>query len=165
MTRICFLTKIFALILVSTCIFFIQSSSADRNESSYLLASDSNPDYDTVFPDDEIREIYKKRYIYLMKLLDEHLKNEISYIPPDGGLSLWIKLKASISVDKLSDILLSRNVIISPGSLFSLSKESHNYFRLSFAAVNEKQIHEGILILKEVLNNMNSDPASVEPIL
>ncbi|HOJ95566.1 MAG TPA: CotH kinase family protein [Methanospirillum sp.] len=58
MTRICFLTKIFALILVSTCIFFIQSSSADRNESSYLLASDSNPDYDTVFPDDEIREIY-----------------------------------------------------------------------------------------------------------
>lgn len=113
----------------------------------------------------EIREIYKKRYIYLMKLLDEHLKNEISYIPPDGGLSLWIKLKASISVDKLSDILLSRNVIISPGSLFSLSKESLNYFRLSFAAVNEKQIHEGILILKEVLNNMNSDPASVEPIL
>ena len=58
MTRICFSTKITAIILVAICILLIQPGSADVNGSSQTRASDSNPDYDTVFPDDQIREIY-----------------------------------------------------------------------------------------------------------
>lgn len=113
----------------------------------------------------DICKIYKNRYLCLTSLLDEHLKDEISYIAPNGGLSIWIKLNNSIPLDKLSDLLLSRNVIIAPGSLFFLSKESSNYIRLSFAAVNEKQIQKGILILKKAIDSLKSSSSSIQPIL
>ena len=113
----------------------------------------------------DICKIYKNRYLCLTSLLDEHLKDEISYIASNGGLSIWIKLNNSIPLDKLSDLLLSRNVIIAPGSLFFLSKESSNYIRLSFAAVNEKQIQKGILILKKAIDSLKSSSSSIQPIL
>jgi len=58
MTRIYLSTKITALILVAICLLLLQPGSADVNESLHLLASDSAPDYDTVFPNNEIREIF-----------------------------------------------------------------------------------------------------------
>lgn len=58
MTKICFSKTIITLILVTTFILLIQPGSADVNMNSQSHASDLAPDYDTVFPDDEIREIY-----------------------------------------------------------------------------------------------------------
>ncbi|MDD3575148.1 MAG: hypothetical protein PHD71_08975, partial [Methanospirillum sp.] len=58
MTKICFSKTITTLILVTTFILLIQPGSADVNMNSQSHASDLAPDYDTVFPDDEIREIY-----------------------------------------------------------------------------------------------------------
>jgi hypothetical protein len=58
MTRIYISKKCTACILVAVCIFFIQFGCADVIASSHPFASGSVPDYDTVFPSDEIREIY-----------------------------------------------------------------------------------------------------------
>ncbi|MGV8108740.1 CotH kinase family protein [Methanospirillum sp.] len=53
-----FTKKMATLILVTSCILLMQAVSADSNEISSSQASDTPPDYETVFPDDEIREIY-----------------------------------------------------------------------------------------------------------
>ncbi|WP_341877470.1 PLP-dependent aminotransferase family protein [Defluviitalea saccharophila] len=103
---------------------------------------------------DKICGIYEKRYHCLLNALDTYLNDYITYIPPQGGLSMWIKLTRSISIENLCDLLLAKDVILSPGSLFSSTQDSSSYMRLSFAAVNEYQIVKGIKIIKDVIDTI-----------
>jgi len=102
----------------------------------------------------KIRTIYEKRYYCLLDALEYYLKNYITYIPPQGGLSVWIKLADSISAANLCDLLLAKNVILSPGSLFSMMQDSSSYLRLGFATVDENQIEKGVKIMGDVLDTM-----------
>ena len=103
---------------------------------------------------EKICTTYKKRYHSLLNALDIYLKNYISYIPPQGGLSVWIKLNHFISVEKLCDLLLSKEVILSPGSLFLTTEDVSSYVRIGFSAVDEYQIEQGIKIMKDVIDTM-----------
>lgn len=113
----------------------------------------------------KICDIYEKRYNTLTNSLDNYLKDYMTYTPPQGGLSIWVKFKEEISVSSLCDLLLSRDVILTPGSLFSITQDSFSSIRISFAAVDEEQIEKGVKKIKDVIENMINVPASITPLL
>lgn len=76
----------------------------------------------------------------LRKLLGE----TIDFSIPDGGLNLWIGLPAGMDAEELYRKALAYNVSFLPGvACFSQSPETHR-FRLSFSAVSERDLDEGI---------------------
>ncbi|WP_058485510.1 MocR-like pyridoxine biosynthesis transcription factor PdxR [Defluviitalea phaphyphila] len=114
----------------------------------------------------KICNIYNKRYDCFIHNINKYLDNYVTYTKPNGGLSLWLKLIPSISTKTLCDKLLSKDVIISPGSLFSTSQNFSSFIRLSFAAVDEKEIEKGLKIIKDVIEKMiDNSPSSTTPFL
>ena len=101
---------------------------------------------------EKVRKVYQFRYEYLLEKIEKKLKNRVLYTPPNGGLSLWLQLPKNISMEIFCDLLLQKQIIIAPGSLFSFSPGHESYFRLSFADVTTEEIDYGIGIIKETLD-------------
>lgn len=97
--------------------------------------------------------IFHRKYNLITKLVNIHLSKYVSLTPPQGGLSLWLKLKDdSINIDLLYHKLLENKVIVTKGSLYSLDcEEPSPYFRLNFANISDNDIKEGINIIANVL--------------
>ena len=71
---------------------------------------------------------------------------------PGGGVYLWIKLPAGCNVRNLLKQTQKRGMTFMPGYLFYTRKSRGNdHMRLNFSYPTEKQIREGVKILKEAL--------------
>lgn len=62
----------------------------------------------------------------------ENQNHQISH-KPEGGLTGWIKLPDNIDTLSLYSSAMQLNIIITPGSLFSISGEFKQYLRISYA--------------------------------
>jgi len=101
----------------------------------------------------QMREIFKVRYNTATKAIDSYLSPYIDYIPPVGGVNLWLNLRDKhISAEELSQRLLAENVIITPGSLYGAGNENKFSFRLSYAGVDNAYISMGI---KKIANALS----------
>lgn len=100
----------------------------------------------------EIQNLYyKDRYNLMKNLIEENLKDKISYIDPKGGLYFYLILKnKNINTRDIFYNLKSKGVYITPGELFfkdnSLGKD---ILRISFAKVSKEKIIEGMKLIKE----------------
>jgi 2-aminoadipate transaminase len=106
-----------------------------------------------------MKNTYQERYQIMLKAMQAHLPKEISYTEPGGGLSFWLRLPAGSSANYFYTCCLEKQVIISPGSLFSASDERDSeYFRLSFAGLYPDEIEKGILALNTAYQEQDSPP-------
>ena len=89
-----------------------------------------------------------------IKLLEEELKEYVSFIDPKGGLTFYIKLKnKEINSEELFYRLKERKLYITPGSIFYTGNdEGHYSFRIRYSQVKEEDIRRGINIIKEELD-------------
>ncbi|NLY86155.1 MAG: PLP-dependent aminotransferase family protein [Tissierellia bacterium] len=102
---------------------------------------------------DKIKKVYKEKYNIMTRELDKLSDYGISYIKPDGGLSLWVKLSKEIDSIELYNECSNRGLAVVPGKVFFLDNSLYsNYIRLSFGSVNNDNIIEGINILKDILS-------------
>lgn len=99
---------------------------------------------------DKLRNIYKKRYEFLVEELKNIKELEISY-PINGGFYIWLKLNKSLDSDKFYLNCKREKVFLLRGNEFSLNNKNNNFFRLSFATTNEEQIKKGIDKIKYIL--------------
>jgi DNA-binding transcriptional MocR family regulator len=98
-----------------------------------------------------MRAVYKRRYVKTLAAAEKHLTGVTIFEPPNGGLSLWFTVKNTArDIESLCTGFLQQKVIVSPGSLFSAHKPA---FRISFAAVPEALIDEGIGRIAAVIND------------
>ncbi|MBH8575616.1 aminotransferase class I/II-fold pyridoxal phosphate-dependent enzyme, partial [Nostocaceae cyanobacterium CENA369] len=88
------------------------------------------------------KKSYHQRRDYLDALLKKHLGNDITYAVPDGGMAIWIKINPMFSVIKLKSV---------PQLHIKRIHEQENAFRFGFASMNEKELEEAVLCLREVL--------------
>ncbi len=105
-----------------------------------------------------------KKKISTLKQKSESIDKAMRlYFPPEvyweksqGGLYQWVELPSRI--DSLSLLLrtIKRNVIFAPDRFFSVEEWKKSGFRLSFNAVGEEQIEEGIKIIGDELKKMIS---------
>ncbi|MCL2527453.1 MAG: PLP-dependent aminotransferase family protein [Defluviitaleaceae bacterium] len=96
-----------------------------------------------------MRSIYGRRYNKIVAAVNTYLGHLADFKLPGGGLSLWVTPHTSQSDDDYSASILQRQVVVSPGWLYSTAKE--NGFMISFAAVADDKIAEGIGVIASVL--------------
>lgn len=104
---------------------------------------------------DMMKNIYKHRYDISVEIL----KRDLSFVhfnEPEGGIHIWAK--TDIDSSMLYSTARLKGVLITPGRVFYLDDRDTNYFRISYAGVEDEEIYKGLKILKaayEGIKNMN----------
>ena len=105
-----------------------------------------------------IQREYRKRMLTAFKMMKEELPENVTYTKPDGGYTIWFTLKDfRYNEESINRIFIEHGIMISPGSLFFFRPTDSSHFRISIAAVDEKEIMEGIkrlgTALRAILNS------------
>ena len=100
----------------------------------------------------KLMEVYRARLTLMDSSLRKHLP-QVTYSTPHGGYFLWVRLPEDMDASELRSKAKAFKVDIRQGTLFSSQNGLKNYMRLCFAFHEEKVIEEGILRLKECLQN------------
>lgn len=108
-----------------------------------------------------IRKAYKEKYDLMTSLLDNLSKYGVSYVKPDGGLSIWVKLPESMDSLELYEEARENNLSLVPGKIFFTDESIYsNYIRLSFGSADGDEIEKGIEILESIISRPFKDENS-----
>jgi DNA-binding transcriptional MocR family regulator len=99
----------------------------------------------------KMKKIYRSRLETMEQALAKHMPEGMAWSRPEGGLSVWVTLPTGVDAAELLIHLRERGVIFVPGRFFYFQHPQPNALRLSFAALDEKQIVRGIQSLAELL--------------
>lgn len=99
-----------------------------------------------------VKRVYTEKYNTMVSELEKLKKYNISFVKPNGGLSIWTKLPKEIDAIDLYKECEENNVAIVPGKIFFINDSLYsNYIRLSFGAVSNEEIIHGIRIIENCL--------------
>ncbi|SET69393.1 transcriptional regulator, GntR family [Natronincola peptidivorans] len=101
-----------------------------------------------------MEEQYRERFEIMTKCIVEFMPENVEYTLPKGGVNFWLKLPDGLSSKELYEIAVKENIVFAPGNLFFLNNKNTSYFRLSMAAVDNKEIEYGIKKLSSLINNL-----------
>ncbi|KMT21249.1 PLP-dependent aminotransferase family protein [Clostridium cylindrosporum] len=105
---------------------------------------------------ERMSKIYKNKYDITIKALRE-VTPFIEFDNPEGGIHIYCK--SDMDSLMLGSIIKQRGASVVPGRVFYLDNREDTHFRLSFAAVEDDKIEEGIKIIRNAymdLKNLNS---------
>lgn len=101
---------------------------------------------------EKVKRVYSEKYNIMTKELDKLSKYGITYLEPNGGLSIWLKLPEDIDAFSLYNQCGENGLAIVPGKVFFTDESIYsNYIRLSFGSVDNNQITEGLSILENII--------------
>ena len=100
----------------------------------------------------KIRRLYRERYEVVKECIEESKLN-ITY-DVEGGFYVWLSLPEGVDGNRFYLNCKKAGVSILPGNVFFLNEVNVTHFRLSFAAVNDLQIAEGIKRMNKVIFKM-----------
>lgn len=107
---------------------------------------------------EKIKTVYSEKYKIMTDGLDNLSQYGISYIKPDGGLSIWLKLPNNIDAINLYNECAEKGLAIVPGKVFFVDDSIYsNYIRLSFGAVTNEEMTEGLRILENIVSRPFKD--------
>jgi 2-aminoadipate transaminase len=99
----------------------------------------------------KMRKIYRAKLDAMMRSLEKHMPEGTSWTRPEGGVSVWVTLPSGVDAAELLIHLRERGVMFVPGRYFYFQHPQPNTLRLSFGALNEKEIARGVQMLGEML--------------
>jgi 2-aminoadipate transaminase len=99
------------------------------------------------------RQLYRSRLERLEKSVAAHFPDEVRWVRPEGGMSVWFTLPPGLDAGALLFKARERRVVFAPGRFFYFQAIQPNTFRLGFSGVPEKKIEHGIRILGELLRS------------
>lgn len=100
----------------------------------------------------DVCAIYARRLQLAFDCLDKYLGDRISYVKPEGGLYIYIKLPEDVNVDEFCRVALEDGVGIVQGHSFEVEPDPKcPYFRINFSSPTDKDLEAGIKILGDVL--------------
>ena len=97
------------------------------------------------------RKVYECKLGVLRHAIGQQFPPEANCIYPEGGMSVWVELPATLDAAELLVRAQDRGVIFAPSRYFYFHEPKHNAFRLCFTALPDEQIERGITILGELL--------------
>ena len=138
--------------LVQKMVVCKQGEDVHTNIWAQLVAHRFMTEYDFRGHLANLREIYRKKAAFCMKLLDEHLvPNKITYQPIEGGLFIWCQLPEGVDMPEFCKQAVLRKVCVVPGNAFLTDeKEQCRSFRINFSTPTDEQLEKGIRILGEL---------------
>jgi 2-aminoadipate transaminase len=93
---------------------------------------------------EEIKNGYRSRRDALIRALETHMPEEVSWTPAHGGFYVWVTTPPSIDNDRLLLTAVKNKVIYFTGKFFYLDHQNHNHFRLCFSRPDEDTITEAV---------------------
>lgn len=100
-----------------------------------------------------ISKIYEDRFNTMIECIDKFIPKEVEFKRPKGGLNFWFKLPDGYSANEFYKKCLQEKISISPGSVFNIDQSDSEYFRLSVASLDIKEIVSGMEKFSIVLEN------------
>jgi 2-aminoadipate transaminase len=98
-----------------------------------------------------LRKVYRERRDLMLKTMDEHFPEEVTWTRPEGGLFLMVALPPHMNARELLKEAIARNVAFVPCDDFYIGDTGHNMFRLNYSNARPEMIVEGIKRLGAVL--------------
>ena len=80
----------------------------------------------------------------MVKVLDEYLGNEVSYILPEGGFFIWVSFKETVNTADFEQLALEYGVSYIVGEHCFADHSQQNHIRLCFSYCDEAQCKEAI---------------------
>lgn len=103
----------------------------------------------------KVRQYGSGKYRKAVSMAKKYLLPQgASFSLPEGGVSLWAALPEGIETEVFCNRALEKNVIVSPGSQFSIDGSPENHVRLSFAGLSDDKIEVGMKRLGEVMREL-----------
>lgn len=131
----------------------ISSSSLEQKAFNIFLRSG---DFDEHIQ--KVRTIFCKKWEIVSASLRKYMGQNVSYVVPKGGLYVWMSLPKGYYSRDLYHRTLERDVIFMPGDLFFPEQSLTEYFRISFAQIQDEDIETGIEILSECIEDFLQEP-------
>jgi 2-aminoadipate transaminase len=97
-------------------------------------------------------EIYRRRRDVMLDALAEQFPREAQWTHPEGGLFIWATLPDYIDTTDLLARALEEHVAFVPGRAAYVDGRGGSSMRLNFSGVSEREIHEGIRRIGEVVH-------------
>lgn len=91
--------------------------------------------------------IYRERRNTFCELLQQRLKDRISFRKPEGGLNIWVKFY-NTNLTQLTQKVAEKGLIVNDGSIYD-TDHSKNFLRLGFSALNLAEQEEAVKILAD----------------
>ena len=110
-----------------------------------------------------MKRIYDKRHAVTAHFLKSHEVPWIHYHLPQGGYNYWITMDAALNADELMWRLNKKGVAILSGSTFYHLQLKSSSFRLSIAAIDEKEIEAGLGIIFNEIEAMYHEMSGSKP--
>ncbi len=103
----------------------------------------------------KIREVYKKKAYYMMDAFKSELSDKTSFVPVEGGMFLWLRMKNGIDAQEFVQKCLDEKLAVVPGSAFFVdATKPCDAVRCNFSTPSFEQIDAGTAIMKKVLASM-----------
>lgn len=94
-----------------------------------------------------------RRLSVLEEALEKYMPAGVQWTRPGGGMCVWVTLPPGLDASELLIHVRDRGVLFSPGRFFYFQQPAPNTLRLSFSALDEKQIVRGVMSLAETLKS------------
>jgi 2-aminoadipate transaminase len=117
-----------------------------RIVAEFCISGDQDRHLDVVVP------IYREKRDRMLAALSERCSAHVSWIAPEGGYFLWLKLAPQIDPARLADAMAEEKVQARPGANFFPDAPADNYVRLCFSNPSLEQIEEGVRRLGRALD-------------
>ncbi len=94
--------------------------------------------------------IYETRYEFMLSEL-RHLQThvDIDWQTPTGGMSIWVNIFKDSK--RISDLAKKKGVLFQYESAMDSIKSIGTHLRIGFAVASEKEIKEGVEVLRSLL--------------
>ncbi|MEM0178337.1 MAG: PLP-dependent aminotransferase family protein [Fervidicoccaceae archaeon] len=105
--------------------------------------------------------VYRRKRDMMLSSLEENFSNYGTWTKPRGGLFLMMSFNNKINTRDLLKISMKKGVVFVPGEAFFHDGSGTNTMRLNFSYPTEKEIVNGMHLLKEAFLEMRgSTPSS-----
>ncbi len=99
-------------------------------------------------------QIYGQRRDVMMAALEKHMPAGATWVRPQGGLFVWIKLPDELSANELYPLAGEERVTFTPGSFFYPGARHQPYMRLNVVMNPQEVIEEGIRRLGRAIERL-----------
>jgi DNA-binding transcriptional MocR family regulator len=92
----------------------------------------------------KLRIALQLRRDMMIDLLSKHMPSGVSWIVPKGGVNLWLSLPSHIDTEDFLVYARNHHITFLPGAACYPIESKHNYLRLSFSFMSERELAEGV---------------------
>ena len=107
----------------------------------------------------KLRLHYQQKRDAMVRAIERHMPNQVTWTPPRGGFFLWVALANQLRSADVMPLAQSRGVIYVDGSAFFVNGTGTEFMRLSFSAPSPSRIEEGVKRLAAAV----TDAAAISP--